>query len=229
MGYRERLGWPKVSAIAADGDWVIGLRDDKSIVVADTWLGEDIIHSDQYEDFKDIVQVAVAHSAWFALTDDGRVIASTDRGNNVVSEWTDICKITAADNYVAGLKEDGTILAVRYIGSSKCGVLSLSKDGELVVDRTYKAFKTGQWEMIDDNMYYFTKDGTIATGWTEIEGVMTYFDEKGIMQTGLQKIDGKTYYLGETGTIHTGDWMVDGAWRHFDENGVQTEMIPVSE
>ena len=150
MGTDECLNWSEVLEISANNSLAVGLRNDEMVLVENVWEGLDGWVPDTFEQFKNITEVAAASSnstshwiggACFGLTEDGRVVSTSERGNDCVSKWTDICQIAASNHYVAGLKKDGSVLAVRYVGSSKCGVLSLSEDGDIVVENTYLAIE----------------------------------------------------------------------------------------
>jgi len=150
MGTNECLNWSDVLEISANNSLAVGLRNDEKVLVENVWEGLNGWVPDTFEQFNNITEVAIASSnsmsrwiggACFGLTEDGRVVSTSKHGNDCVSKWTDICKIVASNNYVAGLRKDGSVLAVCYVGSSKCGVLSLSEDGDIVVESTYLAIE----------------------------------------------------------------------------------------
>ena len=84
-------------------------------------------------------------------------------------------------------------------------------------DTTYPK---SQFEVIEENTYYFNDLEYRVTGLQEIEGAKYYFNEDGVMQTGWQTIDGEKYYFDENGAAHIG-WLKSGDdWYYFRLTGV---------
>ena len=84
-------------------------------------------------------------------------------------------------------------------------------------DRTYPK---SQFEVIEENTYYFNDSEYRVTGLQEIEGAKYYFNEDGVMQTGWQTIDGEKYFFDENGAAHIG-WLKSGDdWYYFRLTGV---------
>ena len=84
-------------------------------------------------------------------------------------------------------------------------------------DTTYPK---SQFEVIEENTYYFNDLEYRVTGLQEIEGAKYYFNEDGVMQTGWQTIDGEKYFFDENGAAHIG-WLKSGDdWYYFRLTGV---------
>ena len=84
-------------------------------------------------------------------------------------------------------------------------------------DTTYPK---SQFEVIEENTYYFNDSEYRVTGLQEIEGAKYYFNEDGVMQTGWQTIDGEKYFFDENGAAHIG-WLKSGDdWYYFRLTGV---------
>jgi glucan-binding repeat-containing protein len=64
------------------------------------------------------------------------------------------------------------------------------------------------WQTINGHTYYFSKDGTMKTGWLKLKsGKKYYFDTKsGRMITGWKTIGENKYYFNKDGTMKTG-WL----------------------
>ena len=75
-----------------------------------------------------------------------------------------------------------------------------------------------KFETIDQEKYYFDKDGWMVTGWQKIEDKWYYFDTSGKMLTGWQWVNGSCYFMDESGVMAADTWVgeyyVDpsGAW-----------------
>ncbi len=75
------------------------------------------------------------------------------------------------------------------------------------------------WEEINGDVYGFSDQGILQTGWIERDGQRYYLDELGRRQTGWQTIDEETYYLGDDGAMQTGWVRADRKTYLLDENG----------
>ncbi|MCC8138504.1 MAG: polysaccharide deacetylase family protein [Clostridiales bacterium] len=63
--------------------------------------------------------------------------------------------------------------------------------------------------------YYYTSDGTPATGMTKIGNSYYYFSSNGKMQTGLKKINGKYYYFRSNGKRLTGWYTASNGKKYY--------------
>ena len=75
------------------------------------------------------------------------------------------------------------------------------------------------WEEINGDVYGFSDQGILQTGWIERDGQRYYLDELGRRQTGWQTIDEETYYLGDDGAMQTGWVRADRKTYLLDEKG----------
>ena len=64
------------------------------------------------------------------------------------------------------------------------------------------------WLTLNEKMYYFNADGTMATGWKLFNTGWYYFGTDGVMyKSCLREINGFRYYFNDNGVMHTG-WLV---------------------
>ncbi|MCI7768517.1 MAG: hypothetical protein MSJ26_11145 [Oscillospiraceae bacterium] len=78
------------------------------------------------------------------------------------------------------------------------------------------------WKTIGENKYYFngSKKGKMLTGWNKIGDSRYYFGKDGKMRTGFVKLSGKTYYFGTDGKMRTGKLKINGKVYDFGNDGV---------
>lgn len=94
---------------------------------------------------------------------------------------------------------------------------------ERINNQSYYFDKNGYmvtgWLLIQNHWYYFKNSGAMATGWQKIRGYWYYLDESGIMRTGWQQIRGTWYYLRGSGAMQTG-WLRSGStWYYLNGSG----------
>ena len=92
-------------------------------------------------------------------------------------------------------------MMVRGIYREGINLYLFSKDGKM---------QTG-WQDTDDGKMYCKKDGKVSTGWETISGNRYHFDKNGIMDTGWLRDGQKSFYLGKDGICAKG-------WQTIDEN-----------
>lgn len=93
----------------------------------------------------------------------------------------------------------GDAMKVTYTGSSGQNGWNVDNTGwwYLNDDNTYFA---GGWQTIDNQKYYFTKDGYMATGWQNIDGESYFFTVSGVEDPeAKQKLVAITYDDGPSG------------------------------
>lgn len=72
------------------------------------------------------------------------------------------------------------------------------------------------WHQLNNNWYYYDKDGAMAHGWVTDGGDRYYMDpESGVMRTGFLTLEGSTYYFQQDGRLLTSPMLFTP-----DENGV---------
>lgn len=74
------------------------------------------------------------------------------------------------------------------------------------------------WQSVEEEMYYFSPEGSMATGWQSIDGQRYYFNDNGTMRTGWLELDGKRYYLTENGNPYSG-WLEEEGERWYFADG----------
>ncbi len=74
------------------------------------------------------------------------------------------------------------------------------------------------WQSVEEEMYYFSQEGSMATGWQSINGQRYYFNDNGTMRTGWLELDGKRYYLTENGNPYSG-WLEEEGERWYFADG----------
>lgn len=81
-----------------------------------------------------------------------------------------------------------------------------------------KSETKGNWILDNDNWYYH-KDGNFHTGWLEIDDNKYYMGPSGKMKVGWRWIDDAWYYFNEDGSMKKG-WLLDnGKWYYLLEDG----------
>ncbi len=78
------------------------------------------------------------------------------------------------------------------------------------------SWPSGDWQEIDDKVYYFNEDGYLQTGWLQLDGAVYYCGEDGAMRTGWTKIETNWYYFSSSGVMATGWNLLDGGWYYLD-------------
>lgn len=102
-------GWTDIVAIATGSDFTLGLRSDGTVAVAGDCTSADAM-TETLSAWEDIVAIAAAgNRVVLGLKGDGTVVYFSYFTFHV-EEWTDIVAIAASEDYVAGLRSDGTVV-----------------------------------------------------------------------------------------------------------------------
>lgn len=104
--------WTDITALATGTDFTVGLRSDGTVVVAGdfTYAATEISLSEALSSWTDIVAIAAAgNRIVLGLKADGTVVYFSSFTFHV-ENWTSIVAIAANENYVAGLRSDGTVV-----------------------------------------------------------------------------------------------------------------------
>lgn len=130
-------GWENIVAIADGGCYVVGLKDDGTVILNDYDYSGKLDTSE----WKDIVAIS-AGSSLIALKEDGTVVATglNRFGEGNVSEWNDIIAISTYHSYTLGLKEDGTVVAA---GQSPFGAMDITEWSNIVAIQAGSYFSIG--------------------------------------------------------------------------------------
>ena len=142
---------------------------------------------------------------------DGWYYYSND-GTKLTSQWI--------GNYYVG--EDGKMLTNQWIGDyyvDANGLWSpdhwINNDGKWWYRHQDGTYTKNDFEVIDNQTYYFDNDGYRVTGWKKVENDKYYFNASGIMATD-QWIN-TYYYVDENGKMVKNKWL--GIY-YLDSNGV---------
>ena len=142
---------------------------------------------------------------------DGWYYYSND-GTKLTSQWI--------GNYYVGA--DGKMLTNQWIGDyyvDANGLWSLdhwiNNDGKWWYRHQDGTYTKNDFEVIDNQTYYFDNDGYRVTGWKQVENDKYYFNAYGIMATD-QWIN-TYYYVDENGKMVKNKWL--GIY-YLDSNGV---------
>ena len=142
---------------------------------------------------------------------DGWYYYSND-GTKLTSQWI--------GNYYVG--EDGKMLTNQWIGDyyvDANGLWSpdhwINNDGKWWYRHQDGTYTKNDFEVIDNQTYYFDSDGYRVTGWKQVENDKYYFNASGIMATD-QWIN-TYYYVDENGKMVKNKWL--GIY-YLDSNGV---------
>lgn len=150
------------------------------------------------------------------------------------------CTVSVSAEFITA--NDDTI---QYIVDGEPVTGWFTYDGERFYANSDGTLAVSQWKTNKEGStrYYFTSDGSVATGFVRIKGKTYYFNNKGVMQKGWVKTkSGKRYFSSVDGTMRTG-WLntksgkkyycmpntgyaatgwqkINGAYYYFDKNGV---------
>lgn len=107
--------WTNIVSVAVGADWIFGLKEDGTVVVAGNYI--------DVSDWYGIVQLDADEFHVVGLRFDGTVVSSKGyQGSDDVDDWTDIVSISAGRHHTVGLKSDGTVIAVGSYEYKQCSV-----------------------------------------------------------------------------------------------------------
>ena len=184
-------------------------------MVTDTWIGKRYLKSNGQ----------MAKSCWVGAyyinkkgnrtkktrstgiwTQKGKTYFLNSNYQKAKSQWV----VSASDRYYY-TDENGIVLTNQWVGNYYVG-----ETGARV---------TNQKLQIDDKTYYFTSDGSKATGIVTLNGKTYLFDRNGVMVTGWYNNSVATFYfLPTTGEMVKSQIMIiDNVFYSFDANGYMTD------
>lgn len=184
-------------------------------MVTDTWIGKRYLKSNGQ----------MAKSCWVGAyyinkkgnrtkktrstgiwTQKGKTYFLNSNYQKVKSQWV----VSASGRYYY-TDENGIVLTNQWVGNYYVG-----ETGARV---------TSQKLQIDDKTYYFTSDGSKATGIVTLNGKTYLFDRNGVMVTGWYNNSVATFYfLPTTGEMVKSQIMIiDNVFYSFDANGYMTD------
>lgn len=184
-------------------------------MVTDTWIGKRYLKSNGQ----------MAKSCWvgaYYINKKGNRTRKT-RSTGI---WTQKGKTYFLDSNYQKAKNQWVVSASgRYYYTDENGiVLTNQLVGNYYVGET-GARVTSQKLQIDDKTYYFTSDGSKATGIVTLNGKTYLFDRNGVMVTGWYNNSVATFYfLPTTGEMVKSQIMIiDNVFYSFDANGYMTD------
>lgn len=184
---RERIK-PASGMIAAAHSGIAGVKADGTVVTTfgcNTSAWKDVI-AVELDSWEKAFQKTIYHLV--GLKADGTVVDDTDRGQEMVSDWSGITAICASGSRVFGLKSDGTVLQtesdssrdkimegwqdVAAINKGK-GFMAIKSDGSVLAGDDELKNKISGWKDIVEIALYKTwgcgyavglrADGTVVT------------------------------------------------------------------
>lgn len=133
--------WTDIIAISVTNSHLVGLKSDGTVIAT----GGNDDGQCNVEGWRDIIAISTAEpeigrvcGVTYGLRKDGTVI-STEEGFNT-SSWTDIVAIAATQNFVMGLKADGTVMVV---GDDYYGETKISDWTDIVAIKAYPGLSIG--------------------------------------------------------------------------------------
>lgn len=106
-GMEDALAWKQVIAISLSNDYIAGLLSDRTVVTA----GSDIVSSAKVAAWEEVEAIAAADEALFGRKTDGSIVRTTyELGSVTRGELRDLKKAVSGGGYLAGLKNDGTVV-----------------------------------------------------------------------------------------------------------------------
>lgn len=184
-------------------------------MVTDTWIGKRYLKSNGQ----------MAKSCWvgaYYINKKGNRTKKT-RSTGI---WTQKGKTYFLDSNYQKAKIQWVVSASgRYYYTDENGIVLTNQwVGNYYVGET-GARVTSQKLQIDDKTYYFTSDGSKATGIVTLNGKTYLFDRNGVMVTGWYNNSVATFYfLPTTGEMVKSQIMIiDNVFYSFDANGYMTD------
>lgn len=121
---------------------------------------------------------------------------------------------------------------VEMVAKSRSAV-AFYKDGFPTVTTGWKQDLDGAWYYFNNskypiknqfiwyqnNWYYLTAGGNMATGWQKTDGLWYYFSKDGQMLTGWQYVSNHWYYMGPDGSMVTKWKYINGHWYYLHADG----------
>ncbi len=105
--FEDALSWKQVTAISLSEGYLAGILSDRTVVVA----GSSIVSRDRVASWEGIEAIAAADETLFGRKADGSIVRTTyEYGNAAREELRGLKKAVSGGGYLAGLKNDGTVL-----------------------------------------------------------------------------------------------------------------------
>lgn len=120
--YQDCASWQEIVSISTGRDFLVGLRKDGSVAVC----GDPAyLNLNRIRKWQNVVQLQASNYQVIALSADGKVLFEggywkpgkaelfeyeMPESLPDFSEWTDVVQVTSGNNFMAGLRSDGTIV-----------------------------------------------------------------------------------------------------------------------
>lgn len=168
--------WKKASINTVSGE------AKKTVAVKE--IGTIINFSSVFNNFSGVQQIEVMDKASFALTTNGKIIVDIVESGEYTSEkiakdWTNIVAIKASNDYLFGLKDNGTVLCQRYKEKEEYELVSRNKD---------KDIDTNSWQQIVQiqpclgGIVGLKEDGTLVQSGVNNSAIVKISEWKDIVQ-----------------------------------------------
>lgn len=108
--------WTGIVDISSSSRYVLGLKDDNSIVVA----GNPPFNYSKIQGLKDVISVTAGEEHAVFIRKNGTVVAlgPNQYGQCETESWRNIIAVSAGDTYTLGLRSDGSVLSTKIKGSA---------------------------------------------------------------------------------------------------------------
>ncbi|MBR5960288.1 MAG: hypothetical protein IKZ98_04775 [Clostridia bacterium] len=136
-----------VAAVADNDSKLLLLTDDGKVYAASWQQAEEAEPEPDWEKWTDVVSLEAAscrftedgevRSACAAVRKDGTVLAAPAELSELIGAWTDMAKIVIGENWVLGLKRNGTVLSAGMAGTTPPDVSRWSDIMDLGTGRDY--------------------------------------------------------------------------------------------
>ena len=109
--------WTGIIDISSSSRYVLGLKDDNSIVIA----GNPPFNSSEIQRLKDVISVTAGEEHAVFIRKNGTVVAlgQNQYGQCDTENWRNVIAVSTGDNYTLGLRSDGSVVSTKIKGSAK--------------------------------------------------------------------------------------------------------------
>ena len=161
---KEAENWKQVICLEVGADYVAGLLSNKTVVVA----GNGIVTQEDVDSWSDISAIAASNETLFGKKSDGGIVRTIhEYGTTDKNGLTDLAKVVSGGGYLAGLKNDGTVVTwgvsgedfgvtgvsewtdIQDLAANKDGIIGVRSDGTVtVIGEAYKDAES--WNGIEE-------------------------------------------------------------------------------
>lgn len=194
---KEKWRKANVNTVAGSAENVMGVKE----------IGTILNFSSIFNNFSAVEQIEAFEGNVFALTTNGKVLVSLQKetenysNSKIAKDWTNIVAIKVSNEYLFGLKENGTVLSERYKEKQEMDLIAREKNREI---------DTSSWQQIVQiqpclgGIVGLKEDGTLVQSGVDSSAIIKISEWKDIVQ-----LTGARWFLiglKEDGTlVATGD------------------------